>query len=196
MSPTPPLRPRATPSPRAATSSTDSSAPSASDAPELDPLDDLGETLDEFGTSADAFGRTDPGAPAAAAPVPVEGLKVAVAMAFRLVEAWAVRRYGEPMRATEAERGQIVDAGTHAAALYGPLFLSHPLTPLAFALGGWIVRGTMAARAASSDGTTQGPRPDTAGEPRPAPDFGAPQPDNPGAGFEGLGENALDEGAG
>jgi hypothetical protein len=176
----PPLRTPESPAPGSSDSSTGTS----------DPLDDLGDALfleDEPKAAASA------GPAPAAAPIPTEGIRLAVAQAFRMVEAWAVDRYGEPMRATDAEREQIIDTGTYAAVLYAPVFLSHPLTPLAFALGGWIVRGTIESRKAATNATTQGAGPDRPGEAQAAPAVPKAKHDRSGARVEGFGQDVLDE---
>jgi hypothetical protein len=172
----PPLRNPRAPEP----GSSDSSAGTT------DPLDDLAATLDG---GPDEFSDPTRPEPPPAAPIPTEGIRLAVRQAFRMVEAWAVNRYGDAMRATDEERDQIIDAGTFAAIHYAPVLFQHPLTPLAFALGGWIVRGTIAARAASTDAETPPAGTGSTGplDPETPSDFPAAELDRTGARVERFG---------
>jgi hypothetical protein len=92
-----------------------------------------------------------------------DAYRPAVKFGFRIVEAWAIDRFGEELRADDTQRADIENAGCIAAAYYAPWLMRQPWAPLAFAFLSWAVPGITASRkrrrAEANAPTTSTPRP-------------------------------------
>jgi hypothetical protein len=159
-----------------------------------DPLEHVADVLDE---TANTGGKSE--APPPAAPVlSADTYRPAVRFAFRVVEAWAIERFGEELRASADQRNDIESAGCIAAAHYAPWLLSQPWAPLAFAFFAWSVPGIQASRArrrreaANAQEPTAGTRPARPAHARnPAP-RATTEPNQSRRWDEGQGEIDLD----
>jgi hypothetical protein len=172
------------------------SGASETSSPAADPLDALAANLgDEPEQTA--------GQPASAPPaLTPEAYQPVAEYVFGVVEAFAVGKWGEPMRASDKQRAAIVKTGADALAVYAPAFLTHPAAPfgMAFLLGWFLPNIQRAKKEAAARATTATDVPTP--RPPPAPAWrGAspsapppPQPDHAGGGWEGQGQEHLGEG--
>jgi hypothetical protein len=175
------------------------SDPSAnSSAAAADPLDALAGAV---GETSEPVGKGE--APGAASPptLSVEAYEPVAEYIFGVVEAYAIDKWGEEMRASDKQRAGIVHTGAQALQVYAPLLLAHPAAPfaMAFVLGWYLPNIRKAKKAKAARDVTPTHVPTARTQPPPPWDRtgataeAAPQPDHAGGGWQGQGQEHLDQ---